>query len=120
MSTYYYVGCERCKQYGGSITRQAWGWGNMDIVETHAFICNHIAECGEENLRFISEHSDQMDEWTWVTGFPERPDDPDDPFEPKSASYSYPTFPHSDDWGCVDDLKRQYMLEHPSRKAARE
>ena len=69
MSTYYYVACEKCREYGGFLSRQAWGWGNFDICDTFAFIANHITSCGTESLSFISEHEmfdRKRDGWTRI------------------------------------------------------
>ena len=60
MSTYYYMRCDKCKQIGGFFSRQAWGWGNADIVETFKFMMLHTARCGHQHIRVISEHDDQF------------------------------------------------------------
>jgi len=41
MSTYYKFQCSECKKTGGFFSRQAWGWGNADIVKNHKFIMNN-------------------------------------------------------------------------------
>ena len=61
MSTYYALTCPKCKESSGfSFSRQAWGWGNADIIETFKFLMAH-AECGDNyktDLQIVSEHSD--------------------------------------------------------------
>ena len=63
MSTYYFIGCEKCKEIGGFYSKQAWGWGNMDIVETFKFLAFHTEKCGHENIKIISEHDDEIGLW---------------------------------------------------------
>lgn len=61
MSTYYALTCPKCKETSGfSFSRQAWGWGNADIVETFKFLMAH-AMCGGAyctDLQIVSEDSD--------------------------------------------------------------
>ena len=58
MSTYYHFKCEKCKTKGGFFSRQMWGWGNFDIVDSFKFLSKHTRDCGEENIRVGSEHED--------------------------------------------------------------
>lgn len=62
MSTYYYFGCKKCKLLGGLYTRQAWGAGNADLVDTYKFCMQHAMECGNHNIRMFSEH-DYPEDW---------------------------------------------------------
>lgn len=58
MSTYYYFHCTKHKQSGGCWTRQAWGYGNADLIESFKFVMYHIRECGPESIGMHSEHED--------------------------------------------------------------
>jgi len=62
MGTYYYFYCEECKERGGFLSRQAWGWGNFDIVDSFKFIAKHIRECGSKNIRIIDENAIELEE----------------------------------------------------------
>lgn len=59
MSTYYYFWCKKCDRTGGFLSRQAWGWGNFDIIDSFKFLALHIGACGEEYIGMVSEHSDR-------------------------------------------------------------
>lgn len=56
MSTYYELRCDACDQQGGFFSRQAWGWGNANLIENHKFLMHHAA-CGE--IEILSEHDDR-------------------------------------------------------------
>ncbi|WP_400163119.1 hypothetical protein ACAF76_006515 [Brevibacillus sp. TJ4] len=58
MTTNYYFTCTKCGTRGGSLSNQAWGWGNFEIVESFKFLAFHISHCGEESIRVISEEAD--------------------------------------------------------------
>lgn len=69
MSTNYRLRCNTCKEQGGFFSRQAWGWGNADVIENTVFLMAH-AECGdyyqgdpddEIGIRILSEH-DYLDD----------------------------------------------------------
>lgn len=60
MSTCYSFKCEKCQEYGGMYTRQAWGWGNFYVVETFKFLAFHTSKCGAEYIRVA--HEDDVDE----------------------------------------------------------
>lgn len=62
MSTYYYFKCNKCKRKGGFFSRQAWGWGNFDIIDSFKFLAFHTDNCGEEYIIVISEHSEDYEE----------------------------------------------------------
>lgn len=61
VSTYYYFGCKKCQSRGGFFSRQMWGWGNADIIDSFQFIMKHSDYCGEENIYILSEHDDYLD-----------------------------------------------------------
>lgn len=50
MATDYYLYCGKCKKSTYSFSRQAWGWGNANIIDSFRFIMKHIAECDQEDL----------------------------------------------------------------------
>lgn len=81
MSTYYKFVCEECRRSGGFFTRQAWGWGNVDIIDSFQFLMKHADECGHKSLRVASEYDDDYS----LT------EDKDDTLQ------DY--FPRSNDWG---------------------
>lgn len=56
MSTYYYFVCKKCSKYGGFLSRQAWGYGNFDIIDSFKFIVKHMQECGTEHIGIAVEH----------------------------------------------------------------
>jgi len=56
MSTYYYFHCKAHRQSGGNFTRQAWGYGNADLIDTFKFVMYHVAECGPESIGVHSEY----------------------------------------------------------------
>jgi len=60
MSTYYYFKCNKCDKIGGFFSRQAWGWGNFDIIASFKFLAKHCRDCGHEHLRIIWEHDDSV------------------------------------------------------------
>ena len=62
MSTNYNLRCGACKEQGGDFTRQAWGWGNANVIENTIFLMAH-AECwntyqgdDDEILSIVTEH----------------------------------------------------------------
>lgn len=55
MSTYYELRCDPCDEQGGFFSRQAWGWGNADVIGNTKFLMAH-ATCG--SLRVLSEHDE--------------------------------------------------------------
>lgn len=62
MSTYYEFRCEKCKENGGFFSRQAWGWGNFDVIDSFKFIAFHTANCGQEYIRVVSEHDNEYND----------------------------------------------------------
>lgn len=87
MSTYYYFVCKKCSKYGGFLSRQAWGYGNFDIIDSFKFIAKHMSECGSENIGVVSEH--YIDE---------------NYGEDKELPSDVDVYPRSDDW---PELKEQ-------------
>jgi hypothetical protein len=55
MSTSYYFKCLKCNEVGGQYTRQAWGWGNLYVIETFKFLAYHTEHCGPESICVIHE-----------------------------------------------------------------
>src|SRR3990167_10785271 len=69
MSTYYYFACKEHKVKGGFLSRQAWGIGNFDIIETFKFLGLHkdchpylISEDEEDELE--NQHPSEFVEQT--------------------------------------------------------
>jgi hypothetical protein len=90
MSTFYYFECEKCKTRGGWFTRQAWGWGNFDIIESFKFICFHLEKCGAD-IRTVSE----FDENSGIDLAE------DDGARAQFLTNARGIFPRSDDWAFV-------------------
>jgi hypothetical protein len=114
MSTYYYFACDRCKEFGGFFSRQAWGWGNMDIVDTFAFLAHHAEHVDhyqeQLELRVISEHDAydlQSQGWTKIVTCEEGDEDRLADYE-RLADYQVATFPHSEDWKRQEELFAAY------------
>jgi hypothetical protein len=61
MSTYYQFKCKKCNRIGGFYSRQAWGWGNFNIIDSFKFIAYHTENCGEEYIGVISEHDENFE-----------------------------------------------------------
>lgn len=99
----YHFTCTTCRQYGGYFSQQAWGWGNMDIVESHAFLCNHLASCGQDAIRVLSEHDVHRLDLQHVARFPD-----EDGADEAPANYERPTFPHTDEWTNFRELRRRH------------
>lgn len=93
MSTYYYFKCEKCKRTGGFLSRQAWGWGNFDIIDSFKFLGLHIAECGHDNIRMTWEHDDDCYN-----------EEPKDSFLKRSEGI----FPYSNDWEFMKKTEKDY------------
>lgn len=97
MSTYYKFHCETCNESGGFMSRQAWGCGNFDIVDTFKFVMAHIY-CDPNGVHLCSEHSKEYSA-------------PDTPQEKTQD-----IFPSSGDWGFIatrlgqdwDSIKEQW------------
>ena len=101
MSTNYTMRCGACKEQGGYFTRQAWGWGNADVIENTVFLMAH-ADCydryqgdEDEHLEIISEHDhrDNYDEENlkWIENLQ----------NPETVAGS--AFPRGDEWKLVQD-----------------
>lgn len=92
MSVCYSFVCDKCRERGEFIVSKAWGWGNFDIIESFKFISYHIDNCGEDNIRIISEYSEEDDEYKDVSnaGDLER--------RKKFLKETKKYFPYSDDW----------------------
>jgi hypothetical protein len=96
---FYYFHCTLCRETGGFFSRQAWGWGNFDIIESFKFLAAHTP-C--DSITIIHEDkAEAQDEQRWE----KRLQDKDD------SVYHY--FPHSNDYPLIrsefhniDDMKR--------------
>ncbi|MBE7173860.1 MAG: hypothetical protein INR73_25020 [Williamsia sp.] len=55
MSREYIFKCNKCNEYGGTYTRQVWGWGNFYVVESFKFLAYHTERCGPEYIRVVKE-----------------------------------------------------------------
>lgn len=69
MGTDYKFYCKNCNQSGGWFSRQAWGWGNADIIKSFKFLFYHINKCGEDNLSIISEYDNRYNNEIFLTEF---------------------------------------------------
>ena len=94
MSTYYYFHCTKHQESGGCWTRQAWGYGNADLIEAFKFVMYHVRECGEQNIGMHSEHDDDGYTSTCI----------DDDARAAFLENTRDIFPHSDD--------RAFMVDH--------
>lgn len=100
MSTYYCFTCDFCKLNGGFYSRQAWGSGNADLVDTYKFVMYHGLNCGTDKIRFLSEHQDD---------YTDRPDTNNAGEERiKHLKDTKNIFPHSNDWQFMADNKEGY------------
>lgn len=92
MSTYYYFSCTKCRTRGGVFGKQAWGWGDFDMIESFKYLAHHIRTCGEDSIRVISE-------------------DVEDYVDQLHGEYNHfleetkHIFPHSRDWQFLDKWK---------------
>ncbi|WP_094359871.1 hypothetical protein [Mycobacterium marinum] len=103
MSTYYYFHCEKCRQLsGGCFTRQAWGYGNADLIDTFKFVMHHIRECGEQH---IGMHSEYADDGRTTTSF-----DTEGGQRRQHLEATADIWPYSNDWG--------FMAEHGHKEIA--
>lgn len=93
MSTYYYFHCTKHKLSGGLFTRQAWGSGNADLIDTFKFVMYHTLQCGPESIGVHSEHDD--DEWA-NTNFDDEP-------RRQHLNDTAHIFPRSNDWEFVSN-----------------
>src|ERR1700757_2901469 len=96
MSTYYYFHCKKHQISGGWYSRQMWGAGNADLIDTFKFVMHHALECGPENIGMHSEYDEQA---YWPTT--NSPSDGDDNSGESRRQHLLDTakiWPHSDDW----------------------
>lgn len=91
MSTYYYFHCTKHHVAGGCWTRQAWGWGNADLIDAFKFVMYHVDNCGPESIGMHSEHQD--DDWD-NTSF-------EDEHRRPHLEQTVNIFPHSNDWAFM-------------------
>ena len=102
MSTYYKLRCGACEEQGGFFTRQAWGWGNADVIENTVFLMAH-ADCFDryqgdpetDTITNISEYDsgyrNDEESLRWIENLQ----------NPESVAGS--AFPHGDEWKLVAD-----------------
>jgi len=89
MSTYYKFICKECETSGGFLSRQAWGDGNFDIIETFKFLMLHK----EHHPFLVSEHNELYDDTPSV--------DDTNEFWQKFKEDTRGVMPHSNDWEIV-------------------
>lgn len=98
MSTYYSFTCNNCKLRGGFMSRQAWGVGNADLIDTYKFVMYHALNCGTDKIALKSEHEDDYD----------LPDtNIDGEAREKHLIDTKDIFPHTSDW--------EFMKKHDSK-----
>lgn len=104
MSTYYNFYCTKCKKYQKDIsfTRQAWGWGNADIINSFQFLMKHTDTCGHENIKICSEHDEIMDSYV--------PPENHNGYTKDTSEELNEYFPRSDDW--QEKVFDEAMEEH--------
>lgn len=93
MSTYYYFICKKCAKYGGFLSRQAWGYGNFDIIDSFKFIVKHKQECGVEHIGVVVEH-DIFENYE----------------EDKELPSDEDAFPLSNDWSVLKKRKDESIM----------
>lgn len=96
MSTYYNFYCSKCskRQKGISFTRQMWGWGNVDIIDSFRFLMKHTDLCGHEHIKILNREDDY--------DYDESKEDRDDDLN------GY--FPYSDDW--AEDMQSGEWIKY--------
>jgi len=112
MSTYYHFVCTKCNQSGGFFSRQAWGWGNFDIIDSFKFLAKHCNECGHDGIRVGWEQDDD-----------EREDMTEPANRARFLDETKEHFPRSDDWrfmrqseGESDDSCNQQWMEKEAKE----
>ena len=55
MSTYYYFYCKPANLIGGFFSKQTWGWGNADIIDSFKFIMYCTDKYGPDSISIVSE-----------------------------------------------------------------
>jgi hypothetical protein len=106
MSTYYTFICKEHNKQGGFLSRQAWGTGNFDIIETFKFLALH-KDC---KPYLVSEHTDDYENV---------PQEEPQKFVEETRGY----MPHSNDWELVKnnewkDVEKKWeevMLPSPTK-----
>lgn len=92
MSTYYYFHCTKHMQEGGCFTRQAWGYGNADLIEAFKFVMYHVRECGQQHIGMHSEHEGDDYASTCI----------DDDVRREFLEATKDIMPHSSDWAFME------------------
>lgn len=107
MSTYYHLRCEECAEDGGFFSRQAWGWGNADIIENMVFLMQH-SDCNNEyqsdtNFRIICESVKPENAINWARTLS----------DPESRSFD--AFPRASEWKIAEDGNIREWWENEGR-----
>lgn len=117
MSIYYRLRCADCKEQGGFFSRQAWGWGNGDVIENTVFLMAH-ADCfdkyqGDEDdhdrgIQILSEYdpNDDNDEerLKWIDNLLD------------SSTRAGSAFPRASEWEAAKEYDiRQWWEEEKLR-----
>jgi hypothetical protein len=59
MSTDYYLSCTVCKKTSEfAFSRQAWGWGGADIINTFRFLMYHADNCNRDLMILTGDSLD--------------------------------------------------------------
>lgn len=107
MSTYYYFKCSNCKQTGGFFSRQMWGIGNFDIIDSFKFFAHHAVRCGTEYIGIYSEHEDKYYDWESMTDSGNRK---------KFLKETKDVFPLSNDWKFMEEKHKDFKKEWVKRE----
>ena len=113
MSTYYNLRCGACKEQGGFFSRQAWGWGNSNVIENtvflmaHADCFNHWQSDETDALEIISEHDRRSlenyatERLKWIRNLQ------------SESTIAGSAFPNAEEWGAAenDDIKSWWATE---------
>lgn len=91
MSTYYKFVCKECNQSGGFLSRQAWGIGNFDIIETFKFLGIHK----DHHPYLVSEYEEDYDSHNDISDSKEHCE--------KFLEDSDGIMPSSNDWKIVNE-----------------
>lgn len=65
MSTYYYIGCEKCRESTAFMSdgMSGFGWMGGAIEEVPEFVEKHLREGCDEHLRIFSEHDRRSEDF---------------------------------------------------------
>ena len=94
MSTYYKLISKSSGLRGGFITRQVWGYGNVDVISTLQFIL-YVLSKGATSIEIVSEHDKGYDS---------------EEYKDVSQEALSRVFPHDDIWDDKTSFDRLYSL----------